>query len=167
MYPADHDWGDGSDLPDAVTLTLAGADPVDAIRSGVEFVVDGLFNWNSGLGTAYFKIVIDETWGGGPAWRVQYRFELGDPWEYVTFVGPCLITGDGSITAGDDTVEDQFSGTYTVGATTLTRASLCQWTGGGRTLQYNSTALKFQLDGVNKTGDQNEPNGTYGPETVT
>jgi hypothetical protein len=64
-------------------------------------------------------------------------------------------------------IHDDFNPTYTVGGITLTRDSLCQWTGGGRTLKYNSARFKFQLDGVNKNGIQNEPNGNYGEETVT
>jgi len=45
----------------------------------------------------------------------------------------CLITGDGNLTPGNDTVEDQFAATYDVGAGgysgTLTRVSLCCWDG--------------------------------------
>jgi hypothetical protein len=65
------------------------------------------------------------------------------PWEWNSgsvgaAFGPCLITGDGNLTPGDDIVEDQFEATYTVtlpassvvGSQTLTvnRQSLCVWT---------------------------------------
>jgi hypothetical protein len=57
-------------------------------------------------------------------------------------ISPCLITGDGNYTPGDDAVEDQFEATYQVdysailypfpddvptGIFTVTRSSLCYW----------------------------------------
>jgi hypothetical protein len=59
---------------------------------------------------------------------------------------PCLITGDGNLTPGDDTVEDQFADTYTVSAALASpepdirtddhirqvpRLSLCSWSYSG------------------------------------
>ena len=69
-------------------------------------------------------------------------------------------------------VEDLFSDTLTVNSTdTLTRQTLCKWTGaksggGTWTLQYDSVAYVWKLDGTAKSGDQNTPAGTYGSDTV-
>lgn len=45
----------------------------------------------------------------------------------------CLIRGDGNFTAGDDSIEDQFAdtliATWEGDSATLTRQSLCEWTG--------------------------------------
>ncbi len=60
----------------------------------------------------------------------------GDGWKTV-FCFPCLITGDGNLTPGNDAVEDQFSACYYfewvdeqgARSVSVTRSSLCEWTG--------------------------------------
>ena len=46
-------------------------------------------------------------------WVLWYPDPLGETYTSRP-ISPCLITGDGNLTPGDDTVEDQFSATYTV-----------------------------------------------------
>jgi len=72
----------------------------------------------------------------GSSWIMVVYNAGDDRYEILFSIGPCLITGDGNLTPGDDTVEDQFepdyTGTYGVfDPITLTRTSLCEWTGSG------------------------------------
>jgi hypothetical protein len=78
----------------------------------------------------------------------------------------CLIEMFGYTSA-----RDEFPDTLTVNGTDSIHrdpiTNLCTWSGGSWTLRYNSTIYKFQLNGTAKTGNQNEPTGTYGANSVT
>ena len=80
----------------------------------------------------------------------------------------CLIGTYGSVE-----VTDQFADTYTLTNlggpdVTLTRQSLCTWTGGGHTLDYGiSNDYLWSVDGAIKDDPQSDPKGYYGGPTVT
>lgn len=61
-------------------------------------------------------------------WKLQANPFSGS---FLLVVGECLITGDGNLTPGDNSVEDQFEDTYTVTTSErtyiVTRKSLCVW----------------------------------------
>jgi hypothetical protein len=111
---------------------------------------------------------------GGTAW------EFYDSTDDATrAIGNCLIRGDGGLTPGDDTVEDQFNAIYHEDSTLqdYTRKSLCVWGNtpvgpfySSWTLTYSTTDNKWYcfstgmgvgpFSGV-KTGAQDSPAGTY------
>lgn len=152
MYPADHDWGDGSDLPDAITLILPQEIPLilNAIRNGDEFYVADPVYWSAitfapdpetGYSPRqYFRIKKEMGYLGLDFWIVQFRYEDGQDWYGGgIYFQPCLIIGDGNLTPGDGMVEDQFAASYTVNfngpfpdrglpaTQTFVRESLCVW----------------------------------------
>ena len=104
MYPATGlgDTYTEDDLPDAVTVN-----GVSKSRSGSQFgnTTDGII-WESGI------------------WA---RYTRG-----IRATQACLITGDGNLTLGNDSVEDQFAASYNVSIAggpivRVNRVSLCAW----------------------------------------
>jgi hypothetical protein len=77
-------------------------------------------------------------------WVLWYPDPLGETYPNRD-ISPCLITGDGNFTPGNDWVEDQFEPTYTIGWTYLygaqsvevERNSLCGWSYGPLPLPEN------------------------------
>jgi hypothetical protein len=151
---------EAADLPATIKITAEG---IIASLSNKVFSLGGTpptyytattegFNW---------RVIFDVESTG---WYVLYQSQDPDLPEWGQLLALyCLIdVFDPEIRE----VVDQFEPTYTVGEVTLERDSLCTWRGGGRVLRYNSATCKFQLNGVEKTGDQNKPDGTYGEETV-
>jgi hypothetical protein len=132
MYPADKlDATPGyvaADLPDAITVFEAGT-PINLPRSGTTFgpTSGSVYKWR----VSYYA---DYSGTGFPQWAVEQSL-LTNPYDSFSAVSAwdCLITqgGDGNLTPGDDTVEDQFAPTYSYtsgfSSGTLTRVSLCVW----------------------------------------
>lgn len=115
MYPASGvSTGDIllADLPDEILVNAGGfSGSMDKSTEGVAYVSDPWF------------IEINEN-----QWTLYSEAGV-----VAAVIGNCLITGDGSLTPGDDTVEDGFAAEYDVtslGATVrVTRESLCVWSG--------------------------------------
>jgi hypothetical protein len=117
MYPADKLGATpgfvAADLP--ATLYGKWADRADGTftKSGDEYT----------LGTVTIRVN-----AGGTAWEF---YDSDD--DATLTIGNCLIRGDGGLTPGDDTVEDQFADCYEVtgefisGAVQVIRNSLCEW----------------------------------------
>jgi len=110
-----------ADLPDAITVNAGG--------------FSGTMNKGSETGGWYVSapwfIDLDEN-----LWKLYSA-----PGVISAVIGPCLITGDGNLTPGDDSVEDQFAGTLLIAGeyhnsstglwepleTGMDRLSLCCW----------------------------------------
>jgi len=147
MYPADHDWGDGSDLPAAITLLGVGS----LSKSGTDY------------GDTTNGVILES--------GVWARYVGG-----VRTTRPCLIDGDGNLTPGNDKVEDQFAGTYTgengLGQSYVyTRVGECEWSGTLPFLRtpcsliWSKAVCKWRTTcgggGGYKAGNQTSPVGFY------
>lgn len=169
MYPASG-LGTGyteDDLPETVSLTYDFAVSLILTKSGSIFGPES-------VGSYEYRITHDPA-----GWQIEVQ-DSGGGWTILDSGIECLITGDGNLTPGDDTVEDQFEASYTVTwsinseSATVSRISLCEWFGGDLdpgsgegdiTILYNTETNKFNADYLGarweKTGDQSSPVGTY------
>lgn len=191
MYPADHDWGDGSDLPDAVTLVLPQDSPLilNAIRNGDEFSVADPVYWSPVTFAPdpetlysprqYFRIKKGMDDLGPDVWLVQFRYE-DQNWVSSNgglYRSSCLFTGDGNLTPGDDYyVEDQFAASYLVELTDsigpssflVERVDLCTWIWSESLGEFTSDVTLY-FDSVNflwvVTGGY-FPDGTEGSQSL-
>jgi hypothetical protein len=165
MYPAqgflDGDYAE-DDLPDEILVTY------DLLTSEPFSKQSGGYYTDDATGT-FFIVAYNE-----PTSSKTWCFcSTASPTGDQDAISSCLITGDGNLTPGDDAVEDQFESTYSIGGDTVTRVSLCVWTGsksggGTWTLKYNSTTAKWNLNGHEKSsGNQSSPTGTYPYATVS
>jgi hypothetical protein len=189
MYPADHDWGDGSDLPDAVTLILPQDSPLilNAIRNGDEFYVADPVYWSPVTfppdpetlysPRQYFRIKNQMDDLDLDVWQVQFRYEDVQNWSTGGFNrSSCLINGDGNLTPGDDYVEDQFEASYLVELTDsvgpssflVERVGLCTWIWSESLGEFESDVALY-FDSVNfqwrVTGGY-YPDGTEGSQSL-
>jgi hypothetical protein len=180
MYPAEGlgDTYEVEDLPDAVTL-VGNDESIDAFKvdppdSGPDYLIyyrTATGNPVEAIGTVY-------DFGDGPVWY----FANEDDFSPVTGQNSCLIRGDGNLTPGDDTVEDQFEDCYEVeivvgdraGTYTVIRRSLCDWSSevedngepAGVKLYYLNElgAPIWEIDfsvGYRKDGNSSSPEGEY------
>lgn len=170
MYPASGLGVDFfyADLPDAITIN---GTTYNKTVGDSNFVGSGsLAQFVSTDPIADFEDALwhDTESGDSPVWTLGASVDAND----------CLIWGDGNLTPGDDTVEDQFAGSYdvtyvedefTTHNLNVERLSLCLWQGAGPTqLQWNDTLQKWQVIYApfwyilaTKTGNQDTPVGTY------
>jgi len=136
-----------ADLPDAISYVDSGT-PYSWGRLGALQTVE-VFAYN--VGTGMWESIGDVSFcydysGGyfigykadGSSWIMVVYNAGDDRYEILFSIGPCLITGDGNLTPGDDTVEDQFDSTYTLSWTspwgnpntaTVVRTGPCSWEG--------------------------------------
>lgn len=126
-----------ADLPSDITFVDSGT-PYSWSKTGPqteEVFFDGVSVGDVVLcyssGTYYIGYRSD-----GASWLFVAYDSGEDQYNSLFSIGPCLITGDGNFIPNDDTVEDQFDGTYTgtyggYDPITLTRISACEWTGSG------------------------------------
>lgn len=143
LYPANMLDAEGgyaaADLPDALTVTSSqpGASG-NYPRSGSSFVL---------AGGGAFQII-----NTGDNWKLENSatHEEVD----VGFEG-CLITGDGNLTPGNDTVEDQFEAEYIVTPSesgfaespwTLDRVSACRWAHSFMASEWQKYTIKIYWD---------------------
>jgi hypothetical protein len=143
LYPADKlgDTYEVEDLPDAVTINGVSSD---------KYPTGGIPDLGDGGTPGYWKGGTPQTGDycisefGSGVWRLFIYDE--DEWDSVDGF-PCLIAGDGNLTPGDDTVEDQFADCYEISwendpddggpsSVQVTRTGLCSWQGGGNKLIY-------------------------------
>ena len=122
---------------------------------------------------AVFPPVFADVYYGDPlilSFYVALYEEMGVT-TWAAFAGGSTNNDACLIGLGFATAKDEFPDTLTVNGTdSIERdpmTNFCTWSGGSWTLRYNSTTYKFQLNGTAKTGDQNEPTGTYGANSVT
>lgn len=158
-----------ADLPESLSLLSGSGSATKSVSHPVYYTGTD--------GTNPLRISILEDFSEPPThlWQIEIELQtqFGTGWIPAYWDGPCLISGDGNLTPGDDTVEDQFEVNYSIGSDTVTRTSLCVWsgakTGGGTwTLKYNSVTYKWNLNGTEKTsGNQSTPTGTYTAGTVS
>jgi hypothetical protein len=187
MYPADGLGVDytAADLPDELSVTFGP-------YSGEIFT-------KSGTAPTYYEATFDSTAfrisTSGGVWSVEYYDDYTDQWFPAFEESPCLITGDGNLTPGDDLVEDQFADCYQVEwdddgtqSANVTRDSLCQWSGTDDREQpvillYSNVSTKWVVQVIrgregdeffpdNRTKDSNQSapdagDGYYGGFTVT
>jgi hypothetical protein len=175
MYPADQ-LGVGyeeEDLPNILTSNynppfISGDFTRVAGFLGTPFV--GIYPptiYYTGSGTESSGIGIRNINDGSGLQWLLYGYD-GLSWAPLAGIGECLINADTA-----EIAEDQFEPTYQVGGDTVTRVSLCLWSGpktGGGTwaLRYNSTTTKWNLNGTEKTGgNQSDPTGAYTAGTVS
>ena len=133
----------------------------------------------------FLKNEVILTDSSGQAWHTYYKFGdtyivelIGyDEWWIVQLIlvdgeyeltcvnggaSPCLVYDE----VGDYyPVRDDFHATYSVTGTlsgTVTRTSLCVWSGTGITLRFNSATQKWNVNGNEKSsGNQSSPDGSY------
>jgi hypothetical protein len=155
-YPADQ-LGVGytqEDLPDTIDLDItfdsAAGNRVVLSRNGQEY---GPYVQTIGATTTSHYVII-ETSFGQLEWCDLKVFSTGG--ESLTFYGSCLYQPSGS------RVEDTFADAYQVSGPvsgTVTRESLCVWSGTGLTL--SNYGYQWKVNGRNKSGNQNTPVGSY------
>jgi hypothetical protein len=172
MYPADG-LGDIYEVEDLLDSILLNVTP------GVDFTFSSLLlnkvtPITEGDYTYYFTGEGDgEEAGVGidttvPEWVVASKGPSG--FSPVTSLGNCLITGDGNLTPGDDTVEDQFADCYEVsnpgngndvaaGTVQVFRVSLCRWESANFNDGPISNALRASLEYLSGGEFEGDPRG--------
>ena len=162
MYPADRLEVSYTeyDLLETVSLTYDFAVGLVLTKNGSTYGPES-------VGSYEYRITHDPA-----GWQIEVK-ESGGGWTILDSGIECLITGDGNLTPGDDSVEDQFAATYTANVDptfadayteTITRISLCVWQGATVTLTMADIIWSYDvtdLGGENKTTDQNTPIGSY------
>jgi hypothetical protein len=157
MYPADGlgDDYEAADLPDDVIVTYDMEDGVTYERQAGGY-------YQNPEGTLFLVAYNEPTSG----WNWCYC-STSSPTGDQDPISPCLITGDGNLTPGDDAVEDQFEDTYAVGNTgvTVTRESLCYWISDNQAwLYFNSNDQRWEVNvfeqGIGQP-DDSESGGIY------
>jgi hypothetical protein len=181
MYPAQALF-DGlytvDDLPDSVLLFYDFADELECTRAGSVFtgVLNEFYTYTIYLGEV----------GGNPQWLLGINGQPDDNFD-------CLITRNYPRVEEEGGVEDQFADTYTVSyegdSATVTRQSLCIWTGEsiseGETILWRLEYISINdpeapanfkwlvsiqglatIAGI-KIPPQNSPVGTYGLAGIT
>jgi hypothetical protein len=154
MYPAANYGADFlfADLPEELFYTSQSL-TLQKISSGAIF---------NGLYQAQIEDVIYEIAHTESAWEVRVN-DIPLPTSSYELIGsnPCLVD-DFLLQASG--IFDLFADSYSVtGDTsgTVTRSSLCVWSGGGLSLRYNDNTFKWQVNGNVKLGDQSSPIGSY------
>jgi hypothetical protein len=191
MYPADMLGAEGgytaADLPDAVTAFGFDLQKRTSGFPSYEFadVIVGYLKDGTPADGDYAIVRDSETLDNWQVWSFN-----GDEWDMGAGfggIGNCLITGDGNLTPGDDTVEDQFADCYEVeivggdgaGTYTLIRRSLCVWDNDENNAEEDPRPMQLYYDTVTDKwlidvddiyvhdGPQSSPSGDYGSGQAT
>lgn len=167
-YPADQ-YGilfDADDLPDELVFNLyVDGSLVDSYTAAKNATGNGIYWWDFGSDSRALR-------HEDGAWTLFAQDFPGDlPPSQQVGSGNCLI--DALDAAPGPVFEDLFSDTYTatdgITSVELVRQSACTWTGTGKVLTYTTTGSfsGWTLNGVQKSGNQNSPTGSYGSTTVS
>jgi hypothetical protein len=169
MYPAQAFY-DGlyteEDLPDSITIN-----PFDLGDVSVEVFRDGLIYGPYQFSENYSQqVTIREDVFGEPKWILEQAEING-----ILDDSSCLFFDFGPEIGGKGPAEitDTFAYTYTAtteqGTETLTRQSLCVWSGEENTLRFSATEtfVGWLLNGEPKQGTMNTPVGNYESGSVS
>jgi hypothetical protein len=114
-----------------------------------------------------------------PEWKAAERFRPDgyDDLRGMTIDSTCLFGGFNigvdpwpALPASNNWnlyVQDNFEDAYSVSGLTsgtVVRTDRCEWLTTGLSLFFSSSVQKWQINGLNKNGNQNDPVGSYGNE---